>query len=77
MTLNLMSAIREKLRKRLVETLDSIEFDMKSQLHLTNASSIINQLEVADGLWSIMSEDEREFIGSIRYAIENKIKWEL
>jgi len=72
-----MSQLREKLRARLVQALDSIEFNMKSQLHLTNASSIINQLDIADSLWSIMTEDEREFVSSVHYAIENKIKWEI
>jgi len=72
-----MSVLREKLRSRLVEALDSIEADMKSQLHLTNASSIINQMDIADSLWSIMTEDEREFIGAVRYAIDKKMKWEL
>lgn len=71
-----MSALRVKFREKVVRLLDSIEFDMRSQLHLTNPSSIIDELDSLDNLWSVMTEDEREFISAVRYAIDNKKKWE-
>lgn len=71
-----MSALRVKFREKVVSHLDSIEADMRSQLHLTNASSIIDELDSLDNLWSVMTEDEREFISAVRYAIDNKTRWE-
>lgn len=72
----LMSALRDKFRIRVVDCLDLIEASMQGQLHLTNAASIINQLDIIDTLRQVCSEDELEYIDSVYYAIKHKIKWE-
>lgn len=71
-----MSALRVKFREKVVTLLDSIEADMRIQLHLTNPSVILDQLDSIDNLWSVMTEDEREFVGAIQFAVDNKKKWE-
>lgn len=72
----LMSALRDKFRIRVVDCLDLIEASMQGQLHLTNAASIINQLDIIDTLRQVCSEDELEYIDSVYYAIKHKRKWE-
>ena len=49
---------------------------MQSQLHLTNEASILDKLDTIDTLRQVCSEDEREYIESVLYAIKHKIKWE-
>lgn len=71
-----MSALRAKFRSRVVDCLDLVEASMQSQLHLTNAASILDQLDTVDALRQVCSEDEREYIESVLYAIKHKIKWE-
>lgn len=71
-----MSALREKFRSRVVDCLDLVEASMQSQLHLTNAASILDKLDTVDALRQVCSEDEREYIESVLYAIKHKIKWE-
>ena len=71
-----MSALRAKFRKKVVDCLDLVEASMQSQLHLTNATSVLDQLDTIDTLRQVCSEDEREYIESVLYAIKHKIKWE-
>jgi hypothetical protein len=71
-----MSALRAKFRKRVVDCLDLVEASMQSQLHLTNEASILDKLDTIDTLRQVCSEDEREYIESVLYAIKHKIKWE-
>lgn len=71
-----MSALRAKFRSRVVDCLDLVEASMQGQLHLTNAASILDQLDTVDTLRQVCSEDEREYIESVLYAIKHKIKWE-
>jgi hypothetical protein len=71
-----MSALRAKFRKKVVDCLDLVEASMQSQLHLTNEASILDKLDTIDTLRQVCSEDEREYIESVLYAIKHKIKWE-
>lgn len=66
------SSVREKIKDRL----DEIESLMKQQKHLENPLLIYDKLPDVEKFWSIMSEDDKEFIAAVRFAIEIKIKWD-
>lgn len=67
-----MNSIREKIESRL----DSIEEKMKKQLHLKDADAIIEEIEGVTKFWSALNEEEKEFIGAIRFAIRAQHRWE-
>jgi hypothetical protein len=71
-----MTDIRVKIRHRINESLDTIEQKMKAQEHLTNTEEMLNLISDVEALWNYMNEDDREFIGAVRYSIRTQIRWD-
>jgi hypothetical protein len=71
-----MVDIRIQIRQRINSELDEIEAKMKAQTHLTNPQEIIYHVENVSKYFSIMNEDEKEFVGAVSYALRTKIRWD-
>ena len=71
-----MSNIREKVQARIQLTLNDIEQRVRRQEHLTNSEPILDLLSDVEGLWSFLDEDDREFIGAVRFAVRTKVRWD-
>jgi len=64
------------LKQKIKERLDVLESLMKSQTHLQDDDTIIETLESVDKFWSVLEEDEKEFIGAVRYACRTQTRWD-
>jgi hypothetical protein len=64
--------LKEKIKQRL----DSLEGLMKNQTHLQNADTVIEALDDVEKFWSVLEEEEKEFIGAVRYACRTQITWD-
>jgi hypothetical protein len=64
------------LKQKIKERLDELENLMRSQTHLQNVDIIIESLDGVEKFWSILEEDEKEFIGAVRYACRTQITWD-
>lgn len=71
-----MTDLREKINVVIQCLLDKIEGKMKLQEHLTEPDSVISLLSDVEDLWSYIKEDDREFIGAVRYAVRTKTRWD-
>lgn len=71
-----MSDLREKINVVIQCLLDKIEGKMKLQEHLTEPDTVISLLSDVEDLWSYIKEDDREFIGAVRYAVRTKTRWD-
>ena len=63
--------LREKIKARL----DHVETLMKNQAHLEDPEAVLETIETVSKFWSALSEDDRDFINSARYAIEDQVEW--
>jgi flagellar biosynthesis regulator FlaF len=64
------------LKQKIKERLDELEVLMKSQTHLQDADKIIEALDGVEKFWSVLNEDEKDFIGAVRYACRTQITWD-
>jgi len=68
--------LREQIRTKVVSRLNEIEKRMKQQEHLNNPTSVLDLLSEVDKFFTVLTEDEKDFIGAVAYAIRTKTRWD-
>jgi hypothetical protein len=63
--------LREKINSRL----DDLEQLMDAQKHLTNPSIVIESIDSITKFWSILSDEEKDFLEGVRFALSKKLEW--
>ena len=65
----------DPLRKKIEDRLDKLQAIMESNQHLENPSEAYNLTMRVSCFWSILSEEDREYIQCAQHAIEDKLEW--
>ena len=63
------------LRQKIKSRLDHIQELMESNYHLEHADEVYDLTLEVSKFWSILSEEDREYIQVAQDAIENGISW--
>jgi len=50
---------------------------MEGNHHLENPDDVLDIIESVSKFWSVLSEEDRDYIHGARYAIEEKMEWKL
>ena len=67
-----MKNLKEKIQIRL----DKIEMLMNEDFHLKNPDEVYDQTLDVSKFWSILSEEDRDFIRGVQSSIEEGWSWE-
>lgn len=67
--------LREQIRYKIVKRLDEIERMVKQQIHLTNPEKVFDLLSEVDKFFTVLTEDEKDFIGAVSFATRTKTRW--
>lgn len=65
----------DPLRKKIENRLDKLQAIMESNQHLENPAEAYNLTLRVSCFWSILSEEDREYIQCAQHAIEDKLEW--
>lgn len=65
--------LREKINLRM----DILQHWMESNYHLTNAEEVAAHCLDLGKFWSVLSEEDREYIQCAQHAIEDKMEWNI
>lgn len=68
-----MTNLREKINKRM----DTVQWCMETQLHITDPGMVSDQIELVSKFWSALSEEDRDYIDCAKYALDEKMEWKL
>jgi hypothetical protein len=68
--------LREQIRYKVVQRLDEIERLVKQQIHLTNPERVVDLLSEVDKFFTVLTEDEKDFIGAVSFATRTKTRWD-
>ena len=68
---NIMSDLRNKINNRL----DNLEILMCSQKHLSEPGVVVECIDSLTKFWSILSDEDKDYIECARFALENKSEW--
>ena len=64
-----------KLREKIQTRLDQLEMLMKKNYHLKNTDEVYNQTLHISKFWSVLSEEDRDFVQGCQSAIEEGWEW--
>lgn len=63
------------LRKKINIRMDELEYLMNENMHLSNTEEVIEKMNDISKFWSVMSEEDRDYLSAARYALGEKIVW--
>ena len=64
------------LKERIQHRLDQIEMLMYQDYHLKNPNEVYNQTLQVSKFWSILSEEDRDFVQGVQTSIEEGWSWQ-
>ena len=64
------------LRVKLNQRMDALQQMMESNLHLSDPETVLELLDKVKFAWSALSEEDREYIEGVEYAIEAQSDWD-
>ncbi len=66
------------IKEKIKTALDSLEIKMKSQSHLSQDSyeSVMEDVEFLSKCFSALNEEDREFLGAVKFAIKAQMRWD-
>jgi hypothetical protein len=65
------------LRAKLMQRMDALQRLMESNVHLDEPEQVIDCLSKIKFAWSALSEEDREYIECVEYAIETQSSWDI
>jgi len=66
-----------KIRDKLNQRMDALQELMESNVHLDEPEQVIDLLGKIKFAWSSLSEEDREYIECVEYAIETQASWDI
>jgi len=64
------------IRERIQVRLDELAKLLETQSHIHSPELVTEKIESVAKFWSILSEEEREFVSAVRIAKNDQIQWQ-
>ena len=65
------------IRQRIEERLNLLESMLTSQRHITNPDDVLETIFSVSKFYSVLSEEQREFVQAARWATDSRNVWKL
>lgn len=66
-----LQLLLEKINTRL----DELQLLLDNQTHLSDFEKVIECIESVSKFWSVLDDEQKDFIDCARYAIDKQIEW--
>jgi hypothetical protein len=63
------------IRQRIEDRLNLVEQMLISQQHLSDSAEVLDALASVSKFYSVLSEEQREFVQAARWAVEEQKEW--
>lgn len=70
-----MAVVKSMIFDRIEERLNVLQVMLESQEHLTDPDRVEAQIRSVSLYWSILSDDDKDYIDCARWAIEKQSEW--
>lgn len=64
-----------RYRAQITQQMDQLQSMMEDNLHLRKPEIIEQALENLTFKWHFISEEDRDYIQGVQYALEEQVKW--
>ena len=65
--------IKDKIKQRM----DQLQEWMESNYHIENSKEVYALSTSVSKFWSVLSEEDRDYIQAAQHAIEDKVEWKI
>jgi hypothetical protein len=66
-----MSELQDKIKQRM----DILQMWMEENYHMRRPDVVEEHIQTITKFWSVMTDEDKDYIHGARYAIEQKMKW--
>jgi hypothetical protein len=66
-------SVKDKINQRM----DILQGWMEQNYHLRRPEVVEEHIQTVTKFWSVLSEEDRDYIDGCRYAIEEKMEWKV
>jgi hypothetical protein len=70
-----LSKFKNDLMEKIESRMQKLEEQLKSQAHISDPDGVMETIVSITKFWNVINEDDRDYIGCARYALENSIEW--
>ena len=70
-----MSTAKEQLLLKISTRMDILEQEMMQNNHLSNPEEVIELMNSISKFWSVMSEEDQDYLSAARYALSERQVW--
>lgn len=70
-----MAIVKSMIVERVEERMDALQSMLESQEHLADPAKVEAQIRSISLYWSILSDEDRDYIHGARWAIEKQSEW--
>ena len=64
-----------EIKLKIKERMDKIQTDMGSGYHLENPEVVSANIMQVSKFWSVLSEEDKEYIQAAKIAIKDRLEW--
>ena len=69
--------LKHPTQRKIKERMDQLQTWMESNYHLENPEAVEVLIDSVSKFWSVMQEEDTDYVQYARHAIEEKIVWNL
>ena len=66
-----------KLREKITQRMDDLQRMMENNVHLINPDKVAIQILSVSKYWSLLDDEDRDYIHGARHALEEKTEWRI
>ena len=68
-----MSELQDKIKQRM----DILQMWMEENYHMRRPDVVEEHIQTITKFWSVMTDEDKDYIHGAQYAIEQKMKWDV
>jgi len=65
------------LQDKIKDRMDLLQDMMEDNVHIDSPEIVEEHIRTVSKFWSVLSDEDRDYIHGSRYAIENKMEWNI
>lgn len=65
------------LQDKIKDRMDLLQDMMEDNVHIDSPDIVEEHIRTVSKFWSVLSDEDRDYIHGARYAIEEKMEWNL
>lgn len=72
-----MGKMKKDFEEKINARMNVLQHWMESNYHLKRPEVVEEHIQTITKFWSILSEEDKDYIDGARYALEKKMEWKL